>query len=169
MEPVSTETWLQSTFANKEWFDSVGRDQYGRLTVYVRFMNMETMTGIPSQMNGEQIMVHFAANKAAKSENFTLSGSSKPVTLTPVAEEELDNEGELPSYLLESDVGDLIQELERLEKICGTNILQDIFYEIHDGDNAVTSLSIRYPDVKVSLQKLYDEYGFDVIYEEMDG
>jgi hypothetical protein len=76
---------------------------------------------------------------------------------------------ELSSDLLENDIGELIDELSRLEKICGSNTLQDIFYEIHDGKNAVTNLSDRYPLIKGSLQSLYDEYGFDVIYEELDG
>jgi hypothetical protein len=67
------------------------------------------------------------------------------------------------------DINLLIKELDRLEKICGSNPLQDIFYEIHDGDNCVTNLSIKYPDVSSSMRRLYDEYGFDVIYEELDG
>ena len=164
---MSNENLLSEKFASKPWFDSVGRDQYGRLTIYVRFMNLETMTEVPSKIDGDQVMVHFVANKTAKSEDFTLSGSLRPSFL-PLVEEELDNEGELPFYLLESDIGDLIQELERLEKICGTNTLSEIFFEEHDQENAITNLSAKFPEVRESISKLYQIYGFDVIYEELE-
>ena len=63
----------------------------------------------------------------------------------------------------------LQNELTRLEKVCGSFTLQDIFYEIQDGKNAVTNLSSRYPEVHQAMKRLFDEYGFDVIYEELDG
>jgi hypothetical protein len=53
--------------------------------------------------------------------------------------------------------------------MCGSNIMQDIFYEVHDKENAVTNLSAKFPDVRKSMEKLYAQYGFDLIYENMDG
>jgi hypothetical protein len=70
---------------------------------------------------------------------------------------------------LELSVRALTDELDRIERSCGSNVLQDIFYEVHDGTNAVTNLSARYPEVRQRVQKLYDKYGFDTIYEELDG
>lgn len=70
---------------------------------------------------------------------------------------------------LELSVRALTDEIDRLERICGSNILQDIFYEIQDGKNAVTNLSAKFPEVRARMQKLYDKYGFDIIYEELDG
>jgi hypothetical protein len=67
------------------------------------------------------------------------------------------------------DINYLIKELDRLERICGSNHMQDIFYEVHDQDNAVTNLSSKFPDVRRRMESLYKKYGFDIIYEEMDG
>lgn len=70
---------------------------------------------------------------------------------------------------LELSVRALTDELDRLERLCGSNILQDIFYEVHDKTNAVTNLSAKFPEVRGRVEKLYDKYGFDIIYEELDG
>lgn len=165
---------LTSMFFEREWFCEAGKDDIGRYVVYVKRMNMETMTSIPDMMLGKQVLVHFIGSKTARREDFTTNGNHVPFArveynplpkLAPVS----DGIEELSSDLLENDIGELIDELSRLEKICGSNTLQDIFYEIHDGKNAVTNLSDRYPLIKNSLQSLYDEYGFDIIYEELDG
>lgn len=70
---------------------------------------------------------------------------------------------------LELSVRALTDELDRLERLCGSNILQDIFYEVHDKTNAVTNLSAKFPEVRGRVERLYDKYGFDIIYEELDG
>lgn len=167
---------LTRMFQDRDWFYDVGTDQYGRLVVYVKYMCHETLHDIPDKVAGKQVLCHFAASKLARADQFTNQGDNIPIPLvTPKAlditnEAELvDDIEELPSSFLEIDSSGLCKELDRLEKVCGTNILQDIFYEIHDGKNAVTNLSARYPEVRASLDKLYDEYGFDVIYEELDG
>lgn len=80
-----------------------------------------------------------------------------------------DEVDDLSSSEEDKSLSHLIAELDKLERQCGSNTLQDIFYEIHDGNNAVTEWSKRYPDVRKTLEKLYQQYGFDVIYEEMDG
>lgn len=187
---------LSEMFKGKDWFHSVGTDQYNRLVVYVKYSCEETLRSIPDTADGIQVLVHFAGSKTARREDF-VSPEPKPKLLiqnpdymivkreVPKPEEndllnlgsrvqalytpDEDDLEELPSSFLISDIGVLARELDRLERICGSNILQDIFYEIHDGKNAVTNLSARYPDVKDALTQLYDEYGFDVIYEEMDG
>lgn len=170
MVSTSNEQWLQETFGNKEWFHSIGKDQYGRTVVYVHFMNHETINDIPAKLDGQQVLVHFATSMTTKPGTYSTILPSHSIPLLQlvdlVREPEVE---ELPSSDLENDIEDLTKELDRLEKVCGSNTLQDIFYEIHDGKNAVTNLSARYPEVKTSLTKLYNEYGFDVIYEEMDG
>lgn len=70
---------------------------------------------------------------------------------------------------LELSVRALTDELDKLERLCGSNILQDIFYEVHDRGNAVTNLSAKFPEVRQRMEKLHDKYGFDIIYEELDG
>jgi hypothetical protein len=147
---------LSQSFKNEEWFYEVGIGDFNRPTVYVHFMNREILSKIPNKIANFSINVHYAASK--KSHKEICVEAPKPiVTYVPVP---LD---------LDVDMSYLVQELERLEKSCGSNILQDIFYETHDGPNAVTNLSARFPDVRETLQKLYKMYGFDLIYEEMDG
>jgi len=167
---------LTSMFKEQPWFCEVGTDSIGRFVVYVKYMNKETQA-IPDRMLGVQVLVHFIASKTARADQFTTNGNHVPFSkppAPPVLElvrepDELDDLEELPSNLLEFDVADLIKRLDKLERICGSNALQDIFYEVHDKDNAVTNLSARYPEVREAMQELYDEYGFDVVYEELDG
>lgn len=161
---------LTGMFKNCDWFCETGLDNIGRYVVYVKYMNMEVMTSVPDTMLGKQVLIHFIGSKTARRENFTNTISTSnvvPVVApTPAPLEEPDVLA--PEYS-ESNIAELLKELDRLEKICGSNALQDIFYEIHDGKNAVTNLSDRYPLVKEGLMDLYDRYGFDVIYEELDG
>ncbi len=159
---------LTKMFQDRDWFHSVDYEQYGRVVVYVKYACQETLHDIPDTCLGKQVLVHFAASKLATATQFTNTTTTPApkLELVPEVDEEIE---ELDSSVLETDLSDLCQALDRLEKICGSNCLQDIFYEIHDGKNAVTNLGAKYPDVKASLQRLYDEYGFDVIYEELDG
>ncbi len=154
---------LSELCKGKDWFFDVGTDNYGRLVVYTKWCSEEILRFVPGFVEGVQVLVHFAGSKTVKKDDFA-AAPKKPV-LELVDESWDDNE----DVVLPVDVGALARELDRLEKVCGSNVLQDIFYEIHDGKNAVTNLSAKFPDVKKSLDKLYDEYGFDVIYEEMDG
>lgn len=161
MVAMSNEVWLHEKFADKPWFDYIGKDQYGRLTVYVHFMNRETMVDIPRMLGTDHVMVHFVASKKATREQFVNTVSLSSSTLPRVTSTVIDKEiGDLP-YLQ--------NELDRLEKYCGSHALQDIFYEIKDGKNAVTNNSERFPEIRKSLERLYDEYGFDVIYDNIDG
>lgn len=171
---------LTNLFKDRDWFHSVDVEQYGRLVVYVKYACHETLHDIPDKVANRQVLVHFAASKFSTREQYTNQPSRQedniPIPLVNqviniTEEAELIDEGveELPSNFLQFDLSDLCKELNRLEKMCGSNALQDIFYEIHDGANAVTNLSARFPEVKSSMEKLYQDYGFDVIYEELDG
>lgn len=178
---------LSQQFKGRDWFYDVGTDQYGRLVVYVKYMCHETLHEIPDKAGGIQVLVHFAASKLATREQFTESPTPKSsIGLTPTEFMEKAREAqakgadvgvgqmldELDQELLPVEevksLRHLQNELDRLEKICGANTLSDIFFEIKDGKNAVTNLSARYPEVRQRLDALFDEYGFDVIYEELE-
>jgi hypothetical protein len=144
-----------------------------RYVVYVHRMGPGVEDQIPDQIAGKQVVVHFAASKNVQIGQYVktpgiLDISQMAEYLGQAEEEELVSE-ELSSSFLQLDLSDLCKELDRLEKICGSNILQDVFYEIHDGKNAVTNLRAKFPDVHRTMMKLYDEYGFSTIYEELDG
>jgi hypothetical protein len=159
---------LHDRLVNKDWFHSVGLDKYKRIVVYVKYMCDETTNDIPREINGVRVLCHFADSKNINPELFSHKGvKSKVVAPLP----ELDNEDvefiEEPNTPL--DLRELVSELDRLEKMSGSNIMQDIFYEVHDGANAVTNLSSKFPDVRRGMETLYNQYGFDLIYENMDG
>jgi hypothetical protein len=166
---------LDRMYKDREWYHSVGLDQYGRIVVYVKFMNHETLHDIPDNMGKHQVLVHFSGSKTATSAQFVSQPQAPGATLkahVPEADppEPLDIVTEVAgTEEEEKSILYLQNELSRLEKICGSYTLQDIFYEIQDGKNAVTNLSARYPEVRQRMEKLYNLYGFDVIYEELDG
>jgi hypothetical protein len=115
---------------------------------------------IPAKINNKQVLFHFfhPQHTYIKFEPNTIPQVEKKVepVVTHVTQEEV-------------NIDDLISDLDDLEDICGSNVLQDIFYEVHDGKNAVTNWSSKFPEVRIALDKLYSTYGFDLIYEELDG
>jgi hypothetical protein len=183
---------LNSLCKDKDWFHEVGTDQYGRLIVYVKWQSEAILRFVPDTAGGIQVLVHSAGSKTAKSEDFVqhplasvqrlpvdnarmpLAGPPPSTNLgfgKPIAEPEFDQLMDLPLIGTEDEeqsLRHLQDELDRLEKICGTNTLSDIFFEIKDGKNAITNMSSRFPDVRKSMDKLYDTYGFDVLYEELE-
>jgi len=171
MELSSNIAALNNMFKNQDWFFDIGTDQFGRIVVYTKYMCHATLHDIPIMFNGHHVLVHFATSKTATRSQYTSEEKKQiPVIELPSSDliEEENEEFDLPAYSVTS-MATLTAELDRLEKICGSNILQDIFYECHDGKNAVTNLSDKFPEVRSSINKLYDLFGFDVIYEELDG
>jgi hypothetical protein len=163
-ESVAT---LKSQYGDRAWFSNVTTDQYNRIIVLVTQLTSDVSTAIPDRIDGRQVLVHFDSAKMVQKESFVTTATTSAFAIAPtdpapppvVEDTEEDN----------TPIEVLVKELDRLEKICGTNMLQDIFYEVHDGKNAVTNLSIKFPDVRKSLEELYEIFGFDVIYEELDG
>jgi hypothetical protein len=153
---------LESMYKDREWFHSVGVDNIGRSVVYIKFNCKETIFDIPDEVCGKQVLVHSAGSKTATREQYT-NVKEPSLVLVPKVEEEI---VDVTEYAMQ-DLDDLVKELDRLEKLCGTHVLQDIFYETHDGKNALTFLSERFPEVRASMDKLYETYGFDVIYDEL--
>lgn len=180
MSVDENEKWLLDQCMQQPWVHSVSKDQYGRYVVYVKYMDSGVV--VPDfTPDGKQVMCHFAVSATATANQFM----NMPQThILKTTEAKLYNTDTVVSAVVVSDptmdevVGPedeekslrhLTNELDKLEKQCGSLTLQDIFYEIHDGPNAVTNMSGRYPDVRRGLSKLYQQYGFNVIYEELDG
>lgn len=159
MDKTNALNKLREMFKDQDWYYDVGIEEFGRLVVYCNYMNIEVLTAVPDSIDGTDVLTWFAAYKQAGKEKY----ADNQTKTTPVKQVEVEPEEE------EVDMKLLIKELDRLEKLCGSRTLQDIFYEVHDGPNAVTNLSARFPEVREGMQKLYKTYGFDLVYEEMDG
>lgn len=166
---------LSKLCRGKDWFYDIGQDQYGRPVVYINYSCEETLHDIPDLVGGHQVLVHFAASLCTDKSKYVDNGTTTrgvtedniPVPLTRQIIDVTDH-----AELIEEEdksLRHLTDQLDKLEKQCGSNILQDIFYEVHDGRNAVTNLGAKFPEVRSAMEKLYKTYGFDIIYDEMDG
>lgn len=122
-----------------EWFYDVGLDEYNRPTVYVKYMSSDVFNAVPDKCYGKQVMLHFAGYKTANKNNFLNTQEDELLVLT--------------------------NKIYKITKNCGLNIFKDIFFEEHDNVNSITNLSEKFPDTRNKVSELYDEYGFDVIYD----
>lgn len=158
---MNSQEKINEIVKNKDWFVETGTDQFGNIVVYVTKMSHEIFTTIPDAIDNSRVLVHFASHKNASRDDYIVN-ENEPFSLSKIIEE-------LPDEELRTDPEQLILELDRIEEVCGVNVLEDLFYEIHDGANTLTNLSVKFPEIKNRIQKLYDEYGFDVIYEFLEG
>ena len=67
----------------------------------------------------------------------------------------------------EVDIGGLIAAIQQLEATSSPEIVASIFFEHHDGPNAVTNFSSQYPDIRADIETLYEIFGFDGLYEQL--
>ncbi len=158
MEHFANLDQLVETIQKYEWFRGTGLDEYGRFVIYVSRMDYNVLKEIPAKINKQQVIFHFYYPKLQyiTQVSNTISQAEVNTISKPIHQEEI-------------DIDKLISDLDSLESICGSNVLQDIFYEVHDGKNAVTNWSGKFPEVRKVMESLYNNYGFDLIYEELDG
>jgi len=135
---------LKNLFKNQDWFYDVGLDNFSRNIVYVHYMNEHIINYI--NLHDKNTLIHFA-------------GSIKNYKNNIEIEEKISED--INEWLI------LDSEIDELRKNCGSNILSDIFYEAHDKENAITNLSSKFPDIRVTINYLYDRYGFDILYEKI--
>jgi hypothetical protein len=143
---------LSDLCRDKDWFFDLEPADFDRIVVYVNYMSLETLTTIPDESCGHKILVHYAASKLADRSKYIDS-------LVPITDPS-------PSYSeVEMDVSELDDKITKLRLMCNANTLEDIFHEIHDGPNAVTKLSMLYPEAAEIMDDIYHKYGFDLVYD----
>ena len=150
---------LSQELKNEDWFFDISIIR-NEIVVYAYWMNAEVMNKVPSSIGGYRVLLHFAICNLQKdykvpADQLTASGynSEELAELIP---------------LHKSSNTELISNLDCLEKICGAHILESIFFEEHDGKNAITNWSNKYPKVRQRIHHLYEKYGFDAIYDEIE-
>lgn len=150
-------TLLTAQLKKHSWFAEA--DKHGALhnaiVVYVYEISPAINQVIPQQVAGWDVRVHYFTS--------TFDYNSKPISIheatkTLLLEEEVEF---LPAF-------DLDNELQELRMVCGKNKLIDIFFEVHDRDDAITNFSFDFPVVKERLQVLYNDFGFDVLWDKLD-
>lgn len=157
MDVVETAMQLKNQFQNEDWYNDIIVENSKlphKIIVYTNRQTLDILNSIPVQLNNYQILVHFANRPISK---LGALWGTNPVPSKEVI-----------SQFIKTTETDLVKELDRLEKICGAHSLESIFYEIQDKQNAVTNLSERYPDVRKSLEYLFNVYGFNAIFNELE-
>jgi hypothetical protein len=137
---------LKNLFQDKEWFYDVGQDAFNRPVVYVHLMNLELFSFIRTSCSNPDLLIHYASYAKCDKANYVSS---------------IDLDDSLDLEYLESEV-------RYLQSISKRDLLQNIFYEIHDGVDAVTNLSTSFPEVRKTLEDLYETYGYDLLYEKLE-
>ena len=125
------------------------------LYVFVSQMDLNFIANTPHYIDGFRVLFHF---------------KEKPTYKVEIKNSYHVDDESSPDYDLNENKFDydFVGVLEDLKTRCPINILIDIFYEVHDGKNAVTNYAKKYPEVFIDLEKLYMKYGFDLLYEEID-
>lgn len=149
---------LVETVQKYEWFCGTGLDEYGRFIVYVNRMDYNVIKEIPAKINKQQVLFHFFHPKLQYITHVgnTIPQAEKPVIMTSIVNQD------------EINLNQLISDLDSLESVCGSENLAHIFFETHDQHNAITYFSIKYPEIRKKMEKLYQNYGFDILYEQLD-
>lgn len=136
------------------------------IIAYVKYNTLEIEEAIPRKVEGYDVRVHFAASLGEPAKPVTTLPLFNPSALAPPKPVSAPPDSE--SDLVFSPAGDLHNALWNLRRNCGKENLESIFYEIHDGTNALTCVSKEFPEVRTKLQTLYNEFGFDILFEEID-
>ena len=153
---------LKNNLQNYDWFYDVGINEWGVPTIYVHSMSSKIFQIIfdnSKDLTIDYPCVHFASALTVDASKYVVNLTKPQISLIDDPE---------PDENLGYSELNLSEEIGNLRKICGVNILSDIFYEIHDGKNAITNLSVKFPEVREGLDKLYSTYGFNLIYEQVD-
>ena len=157
--------WLTNTYSKEPWYHSAEVDAFGRYVLYSKYLSKEILETIPLTHNEKHILIHFSAYKDLNPTQFTFTAS--PANLSAVEETEDEDLSE-----------DIHNELWSLKKICGEDNLVEILYEIHE-DNAstkglsdyalgITNVSKEFPEVRKQLEALYNKYGCDILFDEVE-
>lgn len=148
---------------------------WNSIVAYVNYFNMEVYKTVPDKIGDFQVRIHFIGSYTAKADYFKTPPPATKDTFYKLVEE-IEKDGPLPSVLAASfDEDDVVgftevdvpEEVWQLSKLCGWETLEDIFYEVHDGPNAVSNKSKDFPAVRSKMEELYALVGFDVLADEI--
>jgi hypothetical protein len=137
---------LKEKLSSKDWFVGAEIDPDYKLSVvcYVSKMNTDILKEIPEKIDDENILIHFAPYKPPP-----------PITLDDLKKENKE--------IKISDI-DPESEIEHLILICGKGNLMIILDEIHNADEK-KAMSKEFEKVASQMNALYDEFGYDILFD----
>lgn len=131
--------YLNDLYSKYDWFSSL-EEKNNKIIFYVKYMNSDVLN-IPDFFENKQVLVHFDKSKDVKKENF------------------------INYYNFDAELN---EKLTALKVEFGSSVVENIFYEIHDGENKITFLSDLFPKLTEKMKLLYNEYGFSQIHNFFD-
>lgn len=137
-------TRIKKMFEDFDWFENLDFKN-NKYIVYVNKMNKEVLSLVPDKIDGKNTLLHFYSSKMC-SPNM---------------------------YYKYYDVDEFYEEQKLIEfvsnniKTYGKTVFAGMFYEIHDGENSITNLKIKYPHLSIEMERYYTDYGFEKISEEL--
>jgi hypothetical protein len=143
---------LVSKFGSQSWFHSAEIEPTWKQTVilYAKEMSPEILKAVPERIEDCRVLLHFSSYKEL------VENAKKPIAAPVAMEEKQKKEVEEPT---------LTSRVWALKKICGKENLLSVLNEINA--KAETKVAEEYPAVLEELTKLDDEFGYDVLYEEL--
>ncbi len=150
------------------WFCDFYLDNNKKLIIYVSYMDMKFISLVPQKISGTQILFHFIESKPVYKKHCAFCDKSCVNTLSVCSFHDKPHDEESNGYFsYEDGLNFLFDQIDHLEEICGYEILQDIFFEVCDGDDAVSNYSEEFPDVREELDSLVESFGIDILYDKI--
>jgi hypothetical protein len=143
------------------------------IVAYVHRINAEVYANVPDKIGDWNVRIHFISSLVSTADDFKVDPKSftvnKIIGFTPSAISQLTTMEIIQLPKAENPLEDIepSEEVWKLSKLCGWDTLEDIFYEVYDGEKAVTNRSKEFPKVRETLGKLYETFGFDVLANEI--
>jgi hypothetical protein len=131
---------------DKDWFYDFGFDEYQRPIVYVHYMNIEIIKFL--QITYGNVFIYFASYKLLSKNDYI-------------------NHIDVDSITERDPLSGLLATISQLKSFYDKSLLENIFFEVHDGKNAITDYSMMVPQLRGEIEKLYSIYGFDILYKKL--
>lgn len=126
-----------------KWFVCV-EEQHNKFVVTVDEINTLTNSLVPQTFAGKQVLL----------QNKTFKFLDKSQYVTSINMESVVDE-------------DALQSLKWLQERFSVDFLEDLAYEVHDGDDAVTSLNESFPKEYDIMMDIYPKLGLDLILNKL--
>lgn len=135
---------IKEIYDQFDWFESVNIKD-NKVFIYVNKMSGDIFEKIPDKFNGKPVKIHYQQSKDCNSGNY------------------------LKHYTFESLDHDfkLIEFVQKNTEIYGRRVMANMFYEIHDGENCLTNLKIKYPHLHTEMLIFYENYGYLSLVREL--
>jgi len=143
---------IQDQLSQFDWYHSHVVEPR-KVTIYVNYMNHNVLTAIPDKIGDKQTVLCFSSHVLAKADDYSFFPQVKK-------QEELGEQ--------EDVTFDDLKELDYIISVAGIENTLHLFYEIHDSDDNVTQVASAFPLEAKAMAKLYDKYGFDVLYDYLE-